>query len=138
MDLESHLSGDYDTSPHIRGFKRGGFTQKFAPTATPHGPWPSPARDELWYQVRGIAAFEGRGDPSGNEPRCKMAAGREGLHTTAVRGMTTGTTHLSDRRPGVGQNLRAKSDEAVRYSLGHIFHILFIRRFDWGSTSQMF
>ncbi len=138
MDSESHLSGDYDTFPHIRGFKRGGFTQKFAPAATPHGPWPSPARDELWYQVRGIAAFEGRGDPSGNEPRCKMAAGREGLHTTAVRGMTTGTTHLSDRRPGVGQNLRAKSDEAVRYSPGHTFCLPFIRRIDWGSTSQMF
>jgi hypothetical protein len=130
MALESLLSCDYEPFSPMRGFKRGGFTQKFAPAATPHGPWPSPARNELWYQVRGIAAFEGRGDPSGNEPRCKMAAGREGLHTTAVRGMTIGTTHSSDRRPGVGQNLRAKSDEAVRYSPGHTFVLPFIRRID--------
>ena len=83
-------------------------SREHAPTATPPGLWPSPAEDDWWYQVRGIAAFEGRRDSSENERRCKMAAGRKGPHRTAVRGMIHGTTHSSDRRPGVGQNLRAE------------------------------
>ncbi|MBO57983.1 MAG: hypothetical protein CMA77_03190 [Euryarchaeota archaeon] len=61
----------------MTAFKKEPYGSIHAPTATPHGPWPSPAGDELWYQVRGIAAFEGHGDPFGNELWCKWRQGEK-------------------------------------------------------------
>ncbi|MBS71494.1 MAG: hypothetical protein CMO20_00885 [Thermoplasmata archaeon] len=63
----------------IRAFKSSPCGAHIAPAATPHGPWPSPAGDELWYQVRGIAAFEGRSDPFGDDLRCKKRQGEKVL-----------------------------------------------------------
>lgn len=61
----------------LKGVEGGG---RIAPAATPPGLWPSPAENDWRYQVRGIAAFEGRCDSLENDQRCKMAAGRKGPH----------------------------------------------------------
>ncbi len=53
---------------------------EITPAATPPGLWPSPAENDWWYQVRGIATIEGRCDSSENDHRCKLVAGQKGPH----------------------------------------------------------